>query len=493
VDEAVGAAAIAPVDVPMWEHELPVDPRRRGRPHRCQGEGQRVDGVWGATADPSTEPSNVAIGGCESKMGAPLGERHDASERPSDGGRPVIGVPGVVLRAVHRHLPARTLRLRLALLYGCLFLLSGAALLVVTNVLVNTVDAPGVTIYLHGAPPSVGSTPAQKNRATETPNPDAAQRSADLRSLLEWSLVALGGMTLLSVGLGWYVAGRSLRPLRTMTSIATHISEANLHERLALPGPDDELKRLGDTIDGLLERLESAFAAQRRFVANVSHELRTPLATLRVAIDVAMAKPAPPPPETVALAEKMRRGLEQIDHLLESLLGLSRLQMGAPSSRVTRRLDDIVSLSVHTHAHAIADRQLHVEFTPGGEGWIEGDETLLSRMVDNVIDNAVRHNDRQGSIRVATERHDGRVRLVVDSGGPVLDDREVQALGQPFRRLGPDRTGSDKGFGLGLSIVAAIAEAHGGTLELHARDEGGLEVAITLPIANLSNATGVDP
>jgi signal transduction histidine kinase len=285
-----------------------------------------------------------------------------------------------------------------------------------------------------------------------------------------------------SIALSWIVAGRVLRPLRTMTATTRLISEHSLHERLAMQGPSDELKELGDTIDGLLGRLEGSFNAQRRFVANASHELRTPHAMIRTSVDVATAKPGPLPPQVTVLADKVREGLDRADRLLDGLLTLARAQHGALPDRATVSLRQAVSAALEGRGDAIARMDIEVDRAMR-EVRVEGSETLLTRMVENVVDNAVRHNERGGWIHVETGMDGTAASLVVETGGPLLDESRVQQLAQPFRRLGADRTGSENGTGLGLSIVAAIAAAHGGALHLHARPQGGLRVHIVLPPA----------
>jgi signal transduction histidine kinase len=320
-----------------------------------------------------------------------------------------------------------------------------------------------------------------------------ANAQADHR-LLIGSLIALGVMLVLSVVLGLVVARRVLRPLREMTETTRRISADNLHERLAMPGPSDELKDLADTIDALLGRLEGAFAAQRRFVANASHELRTPLTTMRASLDVAVAKPEPIPDQTLALAGRLRTELDQVDRLLDGFLVLARAQHGLLPGRQTLALDAIVSAALAARAGQIAARNLVIQHTAAPAGtWVTGSQPLLSRMVANVIDNAIAHNTDGGWIHITTAAGHTRATLAVDTGGPVLDQDQVDQLGQPFRRLGPDRTstdrtGSDRGAGLGLSIVAAIANAHDGALRLVARPEGGLRVVIQLPQAQLAPA-----
>ena len=289
-------------------------------------------------------------------------------------------------------------------------------------------------------------------------------------------------MAALSVALGWVVAGRVLAPLRTITARTRRISEQSLHERLALQGPRDELKELADTIDELLARLEAAFEAQRRFVANASHELRTPLAMMRTRLDIAVAKPDGVPPQTQALDAGLRNDLDRAEALLESFLVLARAQHGAVTDGTTVSLDQLVIDALATRHDQIAEQQLEVRTALDPVG-VAGSETLLARMVENVIENSVRHNQPHGFINIACEKIGGAGRLVVESGGPVLDEENVAQLAQPFRRLGAERTGSQNGQGLGLSIVAAVADAHGGALELHPRPQGGLRVQITLPAA----------
>jgi signal transduction histidine kinase len=389
-------------------------------------------------------------------------------------------------------------RLRLTLLYGALFLASGAALLTITYVLVRYSSERGVLVGASTNSDGRSATPAfleqvESDDFQSPPNlpPElqaqveriqdevANQRAHDLSQLLLQSGIALGLMTVISIGLGWVMAGRVLRPVRTMTATTRRISEHNLHERLALEGPTDELKQLGDTIDGLLGRLEAAFEAQRRFVANASHELRTPLTMMRTSLDVATGKPGPLRPEVNALEAKLREGLDRADRLLESFLALARAQHGALPQQAAS-LPDLVVAAIEDRGDAIAERGISLE-RELRDAQVTGSEALLSRMVDNVIDNAIRHNEPAGWVRVDTETHGDVSRLVVDSGGPRLQERDVRALAQPFRRLGAERTGSENGVGLGLSIVSAIASAHGGRLELHARDQGGLRVLIELP------------
>lgn len=381
----------------------------------------------------------------------------------------------------------RTVRLRLTALYGVLFFISGALLLAISGgvtvvgsssqeVSPSSTRAPGSALSRANA--RIHVLQGQLQSAQQTPHNSISH------ALFLAGLMALAIMTVISLGLGWIIAGRALRPVREMTAAAQRISEDSLNERLALRGPNDELKELGDTIDGLLERLEGAFNAQRRFVANASHELRTPLTTMRASLDVALAKPTPAPPQTVALAGRLRVELDRVDKLLDAFLALARAQHRQLPGYSVLPLDYIVGAALANQAAAIEAKNLTVQDTTGpGGAWVRGSQALLSRMVENVIDNAVCHNQDGGWIRILAEAEGNWARLVVENGGPILDQKLVAELSQPFRRLGADRIGSDKGSGLGLSIVAAIAEAHEGKLQLTARSAGGLRVCVELPAA----------
>jgi signal transduction histidine kinase len=380
-------------------------------------------------------------------------------------------MPGASSRLIERIgavSPARSVRLRLTALYAALFLLCGAGLLTITYLLVSRatrVDAVAVS-----SPGAAGA----RGAVSQT-------HLVDLHQLLVQSGIALAIMAVVSGVLGWVVAGRVLSPLRTITARTRRISEESLHDRLSLTGPRDELKELADTIDELLARLEAAFDAQRRFVANASHELRTPLAMMRTTLDVAMAKPGGVPAQTASLDANLRADLDRADGLLESFLTLAQAQHGALDVRPVR-LDQLLTEALVARRDRIAEQRIevHAVLEPVS---VNGSETLLGRMVENVIENAVLHNHPEGFITLACGVEAGLARAVIESGGAVLDERTVAQLAQPFRRMGADRTRSKPGFGLGLSIVAAVAAAHDGTLELHARREGGLNVHMAFPAA----------
>jgi signal transduction histidine kinase len=379
--------------------------------------------------------------------------------------------------------PHPTVRWRLTLLYSGLFLLCSAALLAFTY------DLFANFAY---SPPKPGFGPGGKALSPTSVKVATAmsiQRSIGLHRLQVYSGIALAIMAVVSVVLGWVVAGRVLAPLRTIIAAADRISDTNLNERLAMAGPRDELGLLADTINRLLERLEAAFDAQRQFVANASHELRTPLAMMRTSLDVAIAKPGAVPAQTRELDSDLRVDLDHADRLLEGFLALARAQNGSVDEHNQVALEPIITAALAARADQIADKQLTVE-TDLDAVEVAGNATLLERMVENVIENAVRHTQPSGSIELTLAPFGQRARLTIDSSGPVLDEVAVAQLAEPFKRLGQDRTGSQNGHGLGLSIVAAVAAAHDGGLDLQARAEGGLRVQITLRGAAVPHLAG---
>jgi signal transduction histidine kinase len=419
--------------------------------------------------------------------------------------------------AVRPHLPRRTVRLRLTLLYGGLFLLSGAALLAITYVLVVHATAgfifsdqngiggivrngrPPAAAPAHGTIPSFGSLSVQSSsngitvRAggsgltgrqaaavgrTLTAQADR-QHTSTLHALLIQSGIALAGMALLSIALGWLVAGRVLRPLRTITTAARSISATNLHERLALDGPNDELRELGDTFDGLLARLDASFQAQRRFVANASHELRTPLARQRALVQVALADPNASFESLRAAHKRVLASEEQLERLIEALLTLTRGQAGV----ARREPFDLASLTNQallardSEANRIGvDTEAALAPAPAS-----GDPRLVERLIANLLDNALHHNIAGGHIAVTVETRDGRAVLSVLNTGPVVPATAVDRLFQPFQRLGADRTHHREGLGLGLSIVHAIADSHDATVAVQPQPEGGLRIEVSFP------------
>ncbi|MER7787809.1 ATP-binding protein [Streptomyces sp. NPDC097640] len=408
-------------------------------------------------------------------------------------------------RIVRAGLPRRTVRLRLTALYGGLFLVSGAALLAVTYGLVaGAVDRPPtvlkreVTVAAPSPSAPEGTRPAEPGDRAAMDTAMAAlqkdvqrtvdhQKSAMLHTLLVQSGIALGLMSLTSVLLGWVVAGRVLRPLRTITSTAQDISATSLHRRLALAGPRDELRELGDTFDALLTRLDGSFQAQRQFVANASHELRTPLARQRVLGQVALADPEPTVESLRTAHERILAAGRQQERLIEALLTLARGHAGL-DERHPFDLARLAREAVAARATAAHERQVTLR-PRAGAAVSSGHRALAERLVANLLDNAIRYNMPGGQVDVTTGTQAGRAVLTVANTGPDVPADAVERILLPFQRLGPARTGSgargasSQGFGLGLSIVSAIAAAHDATLTAAPRPGGGLVVTVGFPTA----------
>ncbi len=413
-----------------------------------------------------------------------------------------------------RH-PKTTVRWRLTLLYGGLFLVCGAALLAITYTLVDhasvgNVPFAGTFIEQRVAPPLPNTTakatprrsflaitPAQRKGVQEqVPTPiksllasqagrkaivrfGSDQRISDLHSLIIESSIALAIMALISGALGWLVAGRVLRPLRTMTTTTQLISEANLNLRLAMDGPPDELRQLADTIDGLLGRLETAFTAQRRFVANASHELRTPLTAARALLEMVLSDPHATMETFRTTCRQVLEESEEQEQLIDALLALARGQRGI-DHRETLDLSVIVWGVVQDRESEAAARALRVSASLESAP-VSGDSRLIGRLASNLVDNALRHNTASGQVRVAVENRAGEATLKIANSGPVVPADEVSRLLQPFQRLGTQRTGPRDGVGLGLSIVAAIANAHDAVLDVKPGAVGGLDIEVRFP------------
>jgi signal transduction histidine kinase len=382
------------------------------------------------------------------------------------------------------HLPRRTVRLRLTLLYGSLFFISGALLLALTYAGVShthgafTQAVPSLVVR-HGAEAAAPQGPGPAGAVSIV---DSNQRNVDLRVLAVVSVIALAIMAAVSMGLGWLIAGRVLRPLRTITTAARDISATDLHRRLALEGPNDEFKELGDTFDGLLGRLDASFQSQRQFVANASHELRTPLARLKTLAQVALADPHASVASLRAAHERVLASEQQLEELIEALLNL------ASSERDLDRRESI-DLAVVTE-EAIATRREDIELqglelNAALEGArVKGDRQLIERLVANLLDNAIRHNTTEGRIDVTTATAAAGTVLSVANSGPVIAPAELERLRRPFQRLGAERITQGGGHGLGLSIVHAIATAHGASLAVNPQPAGGLHAEVSFPNAS---------
>lgn len=395
-------------------------------------------------------------------------------------------------------LPGRTVRIRLTLVYGGLFLVSGAALLAVTYVLFEraTGTENAAKMIPEGHPvghviPGLPSTTLTPKVVPIGPKAlgEQIKRASDLHQLLINSAIALAIVTVVALVLGWFVAGRILRPLRTMTSAARRISASNLHERLDLHGPNDELKELGDTFDELLNRLQRSWDSQRQFVANVSHELRSPLTRLRLQADIAATDPE-------ATVESLRSGYQAViaatqqqEELIAALLHLARGQRGLDHQETV----DLASIAVdvlHAQRQQTEQHEVHVttDISPAAVG---GDRLLIEQLVRNLFENAILHNAPGGEIHVTTAAHDRQAVLTVSNDGPVIPPTEVERLFRPFERLEPGRRHHKTGHGLGLSIVEAIATAHGATITARSRPQGGLSIDIAFPsVTSTSSPSG---
>jgi signal transduction histidine kinase len=383
--------------------------------------------------------------------------------------------------------PRWSIRLRLAALLTAVFVVLGGTLLGVSYALVRSNlthprehdgTAPGR--LAPSDPHGTGDPPGavEQRRAAQDALADDA-----LRRLTLQYLAILAGLTALSGALGWFVSGRVLRPMSEITATARRVSNESLHERIALDGPDDELKQLADTFDSMLGRLEAGFSRQAAFVRNASHELRTPLSVIRTEAEVTLTDEPDDPRALRRALGVVREASERSERLIQALFTLARADRG-DNPRTAVELGDIVrELADETDLDG-----LRLELALG-DAYVLGDRELLRTMAANLIDNAVRHNSADGWIDVRTETAGGQARLEISNSGAPIAAEEAASLPEPFRRLGTARTGD--GLGLGLSIVASIAQAHGGHLVIDALERGGLWVSIALPLME-RDASGGD-
>jgi signal transduction histidine kinase len=376
--------------------------------------------------------------------------------------------------------PNPTFRARLTLVYGGLFVLAGLVILGLTYWLVAN--------RLPGNGTSSVETAVSGNRVTVTEgDTEQWEKVVDsvwdeaLSALLTQGAIALAAVAAVAVATGWLVTGRMLAPLQRVTDTAGRIAEApaadrGLHERIHVEGPRDELRELAETFNVMLERLDQSFDGQRRFIANASHELRTPLTLTRALLEVALRRPDASP-EVRQLGETLLEINDRHERLIEGLLLLARSER----ELAERAYVDLADLAEHVAAHTPDEgREITVE---AGEAPVLGDPVLLERLVHNLVENAVRYNADGGSVRVRTGSRRGQAVLEVSNTGPTVPAYEVAVLFEPFRRLGAERLANPSGAGLGLSIVRAVAKAHGGEAEAAPREGGGLTVTVALPAA----------
>jgi signal transduction histidine kinase len=376
--------------------------------------------------------------------------------------------------------PRTTLRWRLTLVYGAVAAAVGVLLLVLSVVLVRR----ALEAARFDLPPNYALV-LPDGRVLTLETFQNAIRDATISSLVRHGLLVLLVVVAVGVAVAYLLAGRVLRPLQQITSTAQRLSAEQLDARIALPGPDDELKELADTFDAMLDRLQSSFESQRRFVADASHELRTPLAVMRTEVDVALADPDAGADDLRAAAVVVRNATMRAEALVDSLLLLARsdrLSVDGLPLREPVDLPEVCELAVAAVAAEAGDRRIAVtsSYAPAT---VLGDRGLIERLAGNLVENGVRHNVDGGWVRVDTGTVDGRCRLQVMSSGQVVAPEDVPRLFEPFRRHGTART-ARRGAGLGLSIVRAVATVHGGTVAAEARPGGGLTVTVDLPAAS---------
>jgi signal transduction histidine kinase len=393
--------------------------------------------------------------------------------------------------------PRYTIRLRLAVLYGGVFMILGTLLLALIFLTVRSSShseissAEGIATGLVQRHVHISQHGSTLTVTPETPASARAQQlgavainvnNSDLHHLLIWSVIALAIMVLASMALGWVLAGRVLRPLQTITATARAISVSNLHQRLALDGPNDELRELGDTFDELLGRLEASFEAQRQFVANASHELRTPLTLERAIIEVTLADPGASETSLRAACERVLAIGAQQEQTIEALLTLARSERGV-EHREPLQLNAIAGKLIAERRDELERRGLRLD-SQLSDAPTAGDPRLIERLVANLLDNAITHNAPDGWVAVTTATDGKQAVLSVTNSGPLIGAEEAELLTQPFRRHGTERTGHSDGHGLGLSIVSAIATAHGATLAVLPQAPGELRVEVRFPVAS---------
>ncbi|WP_055695762.1 sensor histidine kinase [Streptomyces prasinopilosus] len=381
-----------------------------------------------------------------------------------------------------------TIRIRLTLLYGGMFLIAGILLLSIIYLLAANALNVGSDLPFEIVSGQVSSDVCRL-RSAQLPAGELnaalndcvnEQRQHALDDLLSRSLLTLLGLAVIAFAFGYAMAGRVLSPLGRITRTARAVAGSDLSRRIELDGPDDELKELADTFDEMLERLQRAFTAQQRFVGNASHELRTPLAINRTLLEVHLSDPDAPV-ELQQLGKTLLATNERSEQLVEGLLLLAR----SDNQIVERKSVDLAEVASQAIDQVHAEAQAKGVEIRGARkpAVVRGNGVLLERIALNLVQNAVRYNvAEQGWVEVTTDVEHGQAVLVVSNTGPVVPAYEIDNLFEPFRRLRTERTGSDKGVGLGLSIVRSVARAHGGHIYAQPREGGGLVMRVTLPV-----------
>lgn len=353
------------------------------------------------------------------------------------------------------------LRVQLTVLYAGLFLVLVAGVLAVSGLLVGR---------------SVQAAPGKQPR--QAAHASGAGFFTTHHFDIGPAIVGLVAV-LIALGVAWWIAGRFLRPLRAMNSTAQEISATNLHRRLGITGPDDELTELGRTLDDLFGRLEASFEAQRHFVANASHELRTPLAGQRTLLQVALADPDANADDLRAACEEALRLGDQQERLIESLLTLATSERGV-EHREAFDLGEITRSVLVARGQEAERREIRIDASIVSAPAV-GDPRLVESLVANLVDNALHHNTNGGTVEISTISTSGRATLSITNTGPVVPAAEIERLLRPFQQAGSERVRHSDGHGLGLAIVRAVAQAHGATLTAQPGREGGLEIQVSFP------------
>jgi signal transduction histidine kinase len=370
----------------------------------------------------------------------------------------------------------RTLRFRLALLYSGVFFASGVILLGLVSALFS----------------GTRTTRPVPNQPVTGGGPIAAQQhGTDLHALLISSAIGLAVMVVVAFVLGWIIAGRALRPLRTMVTTARAISASNLHSRIGLDSPYEEFKELGATLDDLFGRLDAAFQSQRHFVANASHELRTPLTAERALLQVTLADPDASIATLRSTCEELLTLGATQENLIESLLTLASSEQGVEQWEPLD-LSAITAEAILLRRAEAQRRDIRID-TALAEAPTAGDPRLVESLVANLIDNAIRHNVADGRVDVTTSQSEHGACVAVRNTGPVIPPGEVDRLFVPFQRLPAERIRHPDGHGLGLAIVRAITTAHGAVLTTRALESGGLDVRVTFPLHRPASTAAVRP
>ena len=352
-------------------------------------------------------------------------------------------------------IPRLTLRAQLTLLYAGFFLAAGIAALALPIFTIRT-SLP------QGATPST-----------------IALINAGARDQVIRAAVTLAALVAVSIPVGWLIAGRFLRPLRTISATARDISASNLNRRLVTGAGDNEFAELGETLNGLFGRLEASFESQRRFVANASHELRTPLSACRALLQVALTDPDPTIQSFRATCKELLALGDQQERLIQALLMLACSERGVERWEPFD-LANIAGKVILDRQHDAHRRSIRIDAALGAAP-ATGDPSLAESLVVNLVDNAIRHNLADGHMQISTTTTDSRAVISVSNTGQLISPHQLDRLFQPFQRLGSERTQNADGHGLGLAIVRAIASAHNATLTANARPEGGLHIQVSFP------------